>query len=121
MAEARSRERAYAYEKAVQNAFRDVRDALRGMVRLQEAGSAIEREEKELARAVEVAGNRYRYGYADYMDVLDAGRSLLSVRLGQAEHRNVRVAAEVDLHMALGGGWSEGEYMEKALEHEHAK
>jgi multidrug efflux system outer membrane protein len=116
MAEARSRERAHAYEKAVQNAFHDVRDALRGMVLLQEAGSDIERQEKELARAVEVAGNRYRYGYADYMDVLDAGRSLLSVRLNQADHRHDRIVAEVDLHMALGGGWSEGGYMEKVLE-----
>jgi multidrug efflux system outer membrane protein len=107
MAKADSRAAAFAYEKTVQTAFADVRDALAGVRNLEEAGQALTLMESSLARAAEVAHNRYRYGYANYMDVLDAGRALLSARLERAAHRNARIAAEVDLYLALGGGWRE--------------
>jgi multidrug efflux system outer membrane protein len=105
MSEARRRELTHAYEKAVRNAFGDVRDALFAIRRLDGAGETLAQMEAALSRAATIAGNRYRYGYANYMDVLDAGRALLDARLDLAEHRNTRIAAEVDLVMALGGGW----------------
>jgi multidrug efflux system outer membrane protein len=107
MSAARRRELTHAYEKAVHNAFGDVRDALFAIRRLDGAGEALAQMETSLSRAATIAGNRYRYGYANYMDVLDAGRALLDARLDLAEHRNARIAAEVDLVMALGGGWDE--------------
>jgi multidrug efflux system outer membrane protein len=109
MSEARCRELIRAYEKAVQNAFRDVRDALRSIENLDAAGAALARMESALAQAVVVADNRYRHGYADYMETLDAERALLDVRLQRAAHHHTRVATWVDLYMALGGGWREGD------------
>jgi multidrug efflux system outer membrane protein len=107
MSEARCRELAHAYEQAVRNAFGDVRNALSALNRLELAGEALGQMESTLTRAATVARNRYRYGYANYMDVLDADRSLLDARLDLAEHKNSRIAAEVDLYMALGGGWDD--------------
>lgn len=108
MAEARCREAAAGYEKAVQSAFKDVRDALTRQALLNEANMALERQIADLTEAVEKADDRYRNGYSNFLDVLDADRELFSAQLGWAQTRALQLQAMVDVCLALGGGW-EGE------------
>jgi multidrug efflux system outer membrane protein len=59
----------------------------------------------ELQRTVELARLRYDAGYAAYLDVLDAERTLLDVELSRVTTRQNLYVASVNLYKALGGGW----------------
>ena len=106
MAEAKCREAAADYDKAVQSAFRDIRDALNRQAMLAEASDALERQVKDLKEAVIKAEDRYRNGYSNFLDVLDADRSHFSAQLAWARTRTQQLEAMVDVCMALGGGWN---------------
>jgi multidrug efflux system outer membrane protein len=110
MAEARCRELVSVYERTVLNAFTDVRNAVVRQERLGEAGNALDRMIKELRSSSSTIRERYREGYASYLEMLDADRSLFEAQLGMEDLLYSRISAEVDLYMALGGGWTEGSY-----------
>ncbi|MEN2990124.1 efflux transporter outer membrane subunit [Tistrella sp. BH-R2-4] len=104
-AKSRFAQAAMSYRQTVRTAFREVLDALaarsaaEGQIEAQTAQIA------ELTRTVELARLRYDAGYADYLDVLDAERTLLNVELSRVSTRRTLYSASVDLYKALGGGW----------------
>jgi len=105
MTEARCRESVAQYEKAVQSAFRDVRNALIRQTLLADASAALERQIADLTEAVDKADDRYRNGYSNFLDVLDADRELFAAQLSWAQTRAQQLQATVDVCVALGGGW----------------
>lgn len=94
------------YERAIQQAFRDVADALAGratfgeQVRAQAAVVEAESARFRLARL------RYENGIASYLDLLDAQRSLFTAQQGLVQARLARLLGQVQLYRALGGGWA---------------
>jgi outer membrane protein TolC len=56
-------------------------------------------------RAFEGARLRYKEGYGDFLTVLEAQRTLYSVRDLYIRYRLARLQALVSLCKALGGGW----------------
>ncbi|GAB4176281.1 MAG: efflux transporter outer membrane subunit [Rhodocyclaceae bacterium] len=92
------------YERAIQQAFREVADALAARRHLaeqlahQEALAGAQRE--RLAR-VEA---RQRAGLASYLEVLDAERESFAAGQALASARRLALAASVSLYKALGGG-----------------
>jgi len=106
-AEAR-RDQSFAnYERAVQNAFRDVEDSLADLQYSAELQNAVQRRVLTLRRSVELATERYENGYSDYIVVLDAERSLFSAELQLASARGSYDRALVSLYRALGGDWTD--------------
>ena len=100
------REQALAnYELTIQNAFRDVEDALITVRTSRETEQSFERRVESLKRAVVLVHARYDNGYSDYLDVLDTERSLFSAQLSLAAARGDTYRALVDLYRALGGDW----------------
>ncbi len=95
------------YEKAIQNAFREVNDALAGVRYLREQLAADEDTVRAESRRFELAQMRYEGGVASYSDVLDAQRYLFSAQLTAVQTRNDLLNASVQLYKALGGGWRE--------------
>jgi outer membrane protein, multidrug efflux system len=105
-AEAR-RDQSFAnYELVVQDAFRDVEDALADVRNSAELRETLQRRVAVLRRTVELANERYENGYSDYLEVLDAERSLFSAELQLASARGGYDRALVDLYRALGGDWA---------------
>nr|MBP7010460.1 efflux transporter outer membrane subunit [Kiritimatiellia bacterium] len=96
------------YEKAIQNAFREVNDALAGVRFIREKLAADEETEQAESRRLELARMRYDGGVASYSDVLDAQRYLFSAQLTAVQSRNDLLNASVQLYKALGGGWPGG-------------
>lgn len=96
------------YQKTVQNAFREVDDALVSRVKLQEQLAASARQVQALARYAELARLRYENGYTSYLEVIDADRALFSADLNRAATQSAVLAASVDLYRALGGSWMDG-------------
>jgi multidrug efflux system outer membrane protein len=93
------------YEKAVLTAFSEVEDQLAAIESLGRQGDEAEAQRRALQEAVRVASNRYREGYASHLDELDAQRNLFSAEQATLQLRADRLAAQVALYRALGGGW----------------
>jgi multidrug efflux system outer membrane protein len=94
-----------AYEFTIENAFREVEDALVTLQMSREAEQSFERRVASLKRGLTLARARYDNGYADYLDVLDTERSLFSAELSLAAARGDSYRALVGLYRALGGDW----------------
>jgi multidrug efflux system outer membrane protein len=94
------------YQQTVQNAFREVHDALVTNNSAQEVLVAETRRRDLLTQALEVANLRYEAGRTSYLEVLDAQRTLLaSETLRIAAARDARISI-VDFAKSLGGGWT---------------
>lgn len=100
---------AFAYRKAALTAFAEVEDAMAGNQRLSQQETAAQHQRDALDAAFLLAGNRYRAGYAPYLERLDAERSLLGARLAVVEVRASRLQIIVSLYQSLGGGWSQAD------------
>ncbi len=105
LADARKREALHQYEKAVQDAFREVADALVAYAKFGEFSLEQARQVAALRRAEEIALARYRVGYASYFDVINADRDLFAAELALNQARANDLIALVQLYQALGGGW----------------
>jgi multidrug efflux system outer membrane protein len=92
------------YEKAIQNAFREVADALavRGTVDQQVA--AQESLVRAVAETYRLSSGRYEKGIDSYLSVLDAQRSLYAAQRGLVALRLATLTNRVRLYAALGGG-----------------
>lgn len=104
-ANARQKAAYSAYEKAVQNAFREVLDALIANKKTRELVATMHTRLDKLKRAQELANIRYASGQTNFLEVLDAQRALFSAQISLAEAHQAQLAAVVNLCQALGGGW----------------
>ena len=102
-ADARAREAALAYQQAIANAFREVRDAIGAQSTTREALRAQQARVQVLGRALELARLRHEGGTVSLFDVLETERQFLAVRLEAIAAERQRRAAIVDLYLALGG------------------
>ena len=93
------------YEKAIQTAFREVSDALAGLVTLGEQVRAQAAQVNAEAVRFRLADLRYRNGAASYLDVLDAQRALFAAQQALVQAQAQQVQNQVVLYKVLGGGW----------------
>lgn len=96
---------AYAYQRAVLIAFREVEDQLAIIKHLDEQEKALTAQRHAVSEVYRHATNRYRAGYSGYLEQIDAQRGLLSVDLALVQLRADRLTAFVALYQALGGGY----------------
>ena len=104
-AEAIQQQALFTYQKAIQNAFREVEDGLVDQKRTREQLEAQKRQVDALAEYARIARLRYENGYTSYIEVLDAERSLFNAELEYAQTQGVLFQALVNLYKAMGGGW----------------
>lgn len=95
----------FAYEGAVRNAFAETENGLVAVQKLQEQVTQSQARETYAAETLRIATNRYRNGYASYLEELDAQRTLYSAQVSLLQLRTSLQVAQVDLYRALGGGW----------------
>ncbi|MFV0624108.1 efflux transporter outer membrane subunit [Sphingomonas sp. ac-8] len=103
---ARRDQAAFAYQRTVLVAFREVEDALAAVDRLGEQQRRLEAQRVALAETLRHATNRYRAGYSPYLEQLDAQRSLFNAQLTLAQARTDQLTALVAVYQAMGGGWT---------------
>ena len=104
LADARTREAAELYQKALATAFREVRDAIHAQTNARDALAAHKAREDALARTSELARVRYDNGAVSLFELLDAERQLILAHLDAIDAERDRRDAIVDLYLALGGG-----------------
>ena len=93
------------YERTVLTAFQEVEDGLVAVQRLREEAAAAGRAAEASRRSVVLAGLRYEGGVDNYLNLLDAQRSLLDAELAESDLQRQHRVAVVRLYRALGGGW----------------
>ncbi len=104
LAKAREVEAVATYDSTVQNAFREVSDALAGRRWLTDQVAALARGVATQEKIAHIARLRYREGVADYLEVLDAERNLFSAQQQLLATHRAQYQNLVTLFIALGGG-----------------
>ena len=102
---AREQQALVQYQKAVQEAFREVQQALSAQTRAREIFEAETARATALRDSLRLARIRYDNGLASQLEVIDAERNLLSADLNRVDALRARRVAVADLVRALGGGW----------------
>lgn len=93
------------YKKTIQQAFREVSDALVAVRRLREVRLEAEKQVQALTKQTELANQRYFGGVTPYLEVLDSDRQLFEAQLTLTQIQANELLAVIALYRALGGGW----------------
>jgi len=105
LAQARTHEALFQYQKTVQSAFQEVADALLAFNKYLEFERQQVVQVEALRRAEAIALARYRVGYASYFDVINADRDLFQAELTLSGAYGNNLTSLVRLYQVLGGGW----------------
>jgi outer membrane protein, multidrug efflux system len=95
------------YRQQVLTAFREVEDNLSDMRILEDQTKTQAEAVTASARAAKLSRSQYTEGAVNYLDVIDAERSVLQSRRAAVQLQGVQAAATVNLIRALGGGWGD--------------
>lgn len=95
------------YERSIQQAFREVADALAGRANLGEQLRAQQAQVRAEQDRYRLADMRYRSGAASFLDVLDAQRSLFAAQQASVQVHTQYLQNQITLYRVLGGGWTE--------------
>jgi multidrug efflux system outer membrane protein len=106
-AEAIQQQALYSYQQVIQNAFREMEDALINRAKLDQRLEALGRQIKALQNYARLARMRYDGGYTSYLEVLDAERSLFNAELSYTTGQNNLFRSLIDIYKSIGGGWVE--------------
>lgn len=94
------------YQRSIQQAFREVADALGSNEPLNRQLDAQQRLVLNESRRVELAQLLHQDGLNSYLEVLDAQRGLSTARQALIRTRLLQVSNRIALYKSLGGGWS---------------
>ena len=106
-ADARAEEALYAWENSVLVALQESHDALVAFGREQERRTSLAQAATAQRQAADLARQRHEAGLSDFLEVLDAERTLLTAEDSLALSEVALASDAVALYKALGGGWSE--------------
>jgi outer membrane protein, multidrug efflux system len=95
------------YRQQVLTAFREVEDNLSDMRILEQQTQTQAEAVTASARAAQLSRAQYTEGAVNYLDVIDAERTVLQSRRAAVQLQGVQAAATVNLIRALGGGWGD--------------
>lgn len=98
-------EAAVAYQRTVLNALHEVDNALTAYDAEQQRRNRLAQAVAENRRAVKLAQERYTQGVSDFLNVLDAERSLLATQQQLTDSTTAVSTDFVQIYKALGGGW----------------
>lgn len=96
------------YRSTVLTALSEAEDALIACRRTAERLVTLDKATVAAREANDLAQQRYKTGEIDFLDVLDAQRTLLNLEDNLITTRTDRTIAYIQLYKALGGGWSAG-------------
>jgi NodT family efflux transporter outer membrane factor (OMF) lipoprotein len=108
-AEANQRAALHGFADAALAAFAEVESALAAEELLAERQRALESAAAQAVGAEDLADEQYRRGLVDVLAVLESQRRALDAQSQLLAVRRERLDNRIDLHLALGGGFDEGD------------
>lgn len=107
LAEIRQQQSVVNYEQKIQNAFKEIADALVLRQSLADQITGQQRYLDSLQITLQRARALYQHGAVSYIEVLDAERSLFTTQQSLLDLNYAQQVNEIKLFAALGGGWVE--------------
>lgn len=104
LAEVRKNQAITDYERTIQQAFREVADALVARDSLEQQVAAQGRLLQAQSARLALAEQRYESGVANYLEVLDAQREQFDAEQALVQARQLRLQNAIDFYRAAGGG-----------------
>ena len=104
-APAKQKEALSYYESSIQNAFKEVNNALVSLKEYTDQENDLKLTQDAAKKAMDIASNRYKAGYSSYLEYLDAQRVYNDASIAYIQKRQLRLMASVELFKSLGGGW----------------
>ena len=104
-ADARTEAALAQYEQRVLLALEETENALVSFTRQQARRDLLQASAQASEKAQNLARQRYQFGVADFLTVLDAERTLLEAQDRLADSETLTATALVAVYKALGGGW----------------
>src|SRR5690606_22868079 len=92
------------YERAIQVAFKEVRDSLQAQTTIDQQLAAQQDLLDAADRSFTLAELRYEKGVDSYLEVLDSQRSLNAAQQALINTRMLKARNQLTLYKALGGG-----------------
>lgn len=105
LSEAQQQEALLTYQSTIQQAFREVADALIAYRKNQEFRAQQELLTRSAEDATRLSNMRYRGGATSYLEVLDSESRYFAAELNLAQAQLNELFAFVEVYRALGGGW----------------
>jgi outer membrane protein, multidrug efflux system len=93
------------YQKQILNGFSEVVTNLKKIDNYNKIYEYKTQEVEMLHQAVSISNDLYFAGYASYLEVITAQKSVLEAELQQTTAKKEQLIATVELYRALGGGW----------------
>lgn len=106
-ARARTEEAILVYQSTVQQAFREVSDALVGYRKSQEFRVQQEQLTHSAQEATKLSKMRYQGGATSYLEVLDSETRYFAAQLTLAQAQLRELQSLVGIYRSLGGGWQQ--------------
>jgi NodT family efflux transporter outer membrane factor (OMF) lipoprotein len=103
-----------AYEKAVLTALEDTENALVAYAKEQQRYESLQEQVGANRRAVALANRLYTGGQSDFLNVLDAQRSLYQAEDDLVQSQRSVTTNLIALYKALGGGWQDVQFASAA-------
>jgi len=113
--QAKEDEQILSYRKTVLTALQDVEDALVAYDTERTRQQVLEKEVEQYRRASSLALTKYTRGLSNFLDVLDAQRSLYNAEDALVQSRATVLTDVISLYKALGGGWESIDPVQNAL------
>jgi multidrug efflux system outer membrane protein len=107
LAEAQQQELLLSYQQTIQEAFREVSDALVGYRKDQEFREQQDLLTRSAQDATALSQSRYSGGVTSYLEVLDSDTRYFAAQLTLAQAQLNERLSLVQLYGALGGGWQQ--------------
>jgi multidrug efflux system outer membrane protein len=103
--EAASLEALYAYNKSILTGFQEVNSSLKKIENTQKISDFKKEEVAVLQQAVATSRDLFLTGYATYLEIIMAQRSVLEAELTLTDVQKEQYQALVELYRSVGGGW----------------
>ena len=95
------------FDETFLTALEEAEIALTNYAAEKERYAALEASMAAAEEAAELARTRYRVGSDNFLAVLDAERTFIETRTALAQSEAARASAEINVFMAMGGGWAD--------------
>lgn len=103
--EAASIESLHAYNKAILTGFQEVSTSLKKIDNTKKLSDFKKQEVDVLQQAVATSRDLFLTGYATYLEIIMAQKSVLEAELSLTEVQKDQHLALIELYRSLGGGW----------------
>jgi len=105
IAEAQQQQLLFDYQRVIQQAFREVNDALISTQKYKEQIQVLASQVEALQNYRRLAWLRYDNGYVSMLEVLDADRRLFEAEINLVQAQTQVYISLINLYQAMGGGW----------------